>query len=257
MFLFSTEVTSSKILSDNPLFQRTLKAYTLIANKVHGDVLEIGCGEGYGLDIISRKSKSLTVIDKNKKVLKKIKRKYPNTSVLMQNITPSLKLNDNSFDVIVSFQVLEHIKDADAFIKEIHRVLKPDGIAYITTPNSKKTIARNPWHYKEYNYAEINSLIKKSFVDYKVASIQGNKKTDEYYLKNKKSVEKILRLDIFKIQYLVPAALLKLPYEITNRINRKTLFKKNSTLVNNISLEDYSLGVYSQNTLDFFCVLKK
>ena len=75
MFSFSTEVTSSQIISDNPLFQRTLKAYTLIAEKIYGDVLEIGCGEGYGLDFINKNANSVTVIDKSKSVLDKIKKK--------------------------------------------------------------------------------------------------------------------------------------------------------------------------------------
>ncbi|WP_044397353.1 bifunctional 2-polyprenyl-6-hydroxyphenol methylase/3-demethylubiquinol 3-O-methyltransferase UbiG [Lacinutrix sp. Hel_I_90] len=257
MFSFSTEITSSQIISDNPLFQRTLKAYELVAQHIVGDVLEIGCGEGYGLEVILKQAKSLTVIDKSKHVLKKIKSKHPQTTVLNQNIPPMYNLKDNSFDVVISFQVIEHIKDVNLFIKEIHRVLKTHGKAYITTPNSKKSIARNPWHFKEYNYKEINSLIKNNFKTYTIEGIQGNKKTDAYYLKNKQSVERFLRFDIFKIQYKIPTVLLKIPYELANRINRNKLLKKNTHLVNGITLEDYSLQEYSQNTLDFFCILKK
>jgi len=257
MFSFSTEVTSSQIISDNPLFQRTLKAYTLIAEKTYGDVLEIGCGEGYGLDFIYKNANSVTVIDKSKSVLDEIKRKYPKTTILNQKIPPLNNLKDNSFDIIISFQVIEHIKDAKLFIQEIHRILKPDGKAFITTPNSLKTVARNPWHYKEYNYSEINNLIKKYFKDYSINGIQGNKKTDFYYLKNKQSVERFLRLDIFKIQYKIPATLLKIPYELVNRINRNRLLKKNTSLVNSITLEDYSLTECSKDTLDFFCIMNK
>lgn len=257
MFSFSTEVTSSQITSDNPLFQRTLKAYTLIAEKIYGDVLEIGCGEGYGLEFIYKNATSVTVIDKSRSVLDKIKSKHPKTIVLNQKVPPLNNLKDSSFDIVISFQVIEHIKDANLFIKEIHRVLKPNGKAYITTPNSKKTIARNPWHHKEYNYTEINTLIKNSFVNYSIDGIQGNKKTDIYYLKNKQSVEQILRFDVFKIQYKMPAIFLKIPYEVVNRINRNKLLKKNTALVNSIKLEDYSLTDYSQDTLDFFCILKK
>lgn len=257
MFSFSTEVTSSQITSDNPLFQRTLKAYTLIADKIFGDVLEIGCGEGYGLDFIAKNANSLTVIDKSKSVLDKIKNKHPKINILHQKIPPLSNLKDNSFDIVISFQVIEHIKDANLFIKEIHRVLKPNGKAYITTPNSKKTIARNPWHYKEYNQTEINNLVKSSFVNYRINGIQGNEKTDRYYSKNKQSVERFMCLDVFKIQYKIPATLLKIPYELSNRVNRNKLLKTNTELVNSISLNDYTLQEYSQKTLDFFCILTK
>jgi cyclopropane fatty-acyl-phospholipid synthase-like methyltransferase len=84
MFSFSTEITSSNIQSDNPLFQRTLKAYHLISEKVYGGLLEIGCGEGYGLDLIVKKANTLTVIDKSKYVLDKIKNRYPKN----HNTTP-------------------------------------------------------------------------------------------------------------------------------------------------------------------------
>lgn len=257
MFSFSTEVTSSQITSDNPLFQRTLKAYSLIAEKTYGDVLEIGCGEGYGLEFIYENANSLTVIDKSKSVLDKIKRTYPKTTILNQKIPPLNKLKDNSFDIVISFQVLEHIKDVNLFIQEIHRILKPGGKAFITTPNSLKTVARNPWHFKEFNYLEINNLIKKYFDDFRISGIQGNEKTDIYYLKNKQSVERILCLDIFKIQYKIPAILLKIPYELVNRINRNKLLKKNTSLVKSITLKDYSLTEYSKDTLDFFCVMTK
>ncbi|WP_081979175.1 class I SAM-dependent methyltransferase [Lacinutrix jangbogonensis] len=178
MISYSTKITSSHIKSDNALFQRTLKAYSITTNKTYGDVLEIGCGEGYGISLINKNINYLTVIDKSKKVLNNIKKKHPTTNILCQNIPPLSNLKDNSFDVIISFQVIEHIKDVKCFIKEIYRILKPNGKAYITTPNATKTIARNPWHYKEYNFTEITNLIKNTFANY---TIEGNKKTDAYY----------------------------------------------------------------------------
>ena len=110
MFLFSTEVTSSQIISDTPLFQRTLKAYTLVAEKIYGDVLEIGCGEGYGLEFIYKNANSVTVIDKSKSVLDKIKRKHPKITVLNQKIPPLRNLKDNSFDIVISFQVIMKVQ---------------------------------------------------------------------------------------------------------------------------------------------------
>jgi len=257
MFLFSSEVTSSQIISDNPLFQRTFKAYNIISDKIYGNVLEIGCGEGYGLDYIYENAKSVTVMDKSKSVLKKIKNKYPNTIIIHQNIPPLTNLKEDTFDIVISFQVIEHVKNANLFLKEIHRVLKSNGKAYITTPNAKKTIARNPWHHKEYNYAEINALIKNHFDYYSINGIQGNKKTDIYYELNKKYVGNFLRLDIFNLQYKIHPSLLKIPYELANRMNRIKLMKKELGLVESIKMDDYSLQECSENTLDFFCIMTK
>lgn len=255
--LFSTEVTSSKIISDNPLFQRTLKAYHLVAPYVHGNVLEIGCGEGYGVELLYKNADQLTLIDKSPYTAEIIKEKYPKATIIQEKIPPLTKLAANSFDVIVSFQVIEHIKEADLYLQEIRRVLKPSGKAYISTPNALKTIARNPWHYKEYTFESLSNLFKETFSSYTIQAIQGNEKTAAYYEKNEKSVARFLRYDIFKLEHKIPSWLLQIPYEIANRMNRKKLLNKNPDLVNSITLEDYSLAEHSEATLDFFCTLVK
>lgn len=255
--LFSTEVTSSHITSDNPLFQRTLKAYHLVAPHIHGNVLEIGCGEGYGVELLSKNATQLTLIDKSSYTAKMISKQYPNATIIQKKIPPLTQLKSNNFDVVVSFQVIEHIKDAELYVQEIYRILKPTGKAYISTPNVLKTIARNPWHYKEYTFEELATLCQKSFSKVTIKAIQGNEKTEAYYEKNRKSVARFLQFDIFKLTQKVPAWFLKIPYEIVNRRNRKKLLNNNPNLVNSITLEDYSLAEYSEATLDFFCILEK
>src|ERR1041384_5570387 len=50
--IFTTEITSEQITSDNPIHQRLYKAYVVAKDYVKGDVLEVGCGEGRGVDIL-------------------------------------------------------------------------------------------------------------------------------------------------------------------------------------------------------------
>jgi 2-polyprenyl-3-methyl-5-hydroxy-6-metoxy-1,4-benzoquinol methylase len=73
-------------------------------------------------------------------------------------IPPFSGLQDNAFDVVVSFQVIEHIRNDRQYIKEIYRVLKPGGKALITTPNIKMSLSRNPWHIREYTAVELSDL---------------------------------------------------------------------------------------------------
>ncbi len=255
--IFSTEITSSQIPSDNPLFKRTLKAYSILAENHLGKTLEIGSGEGYGIPIYKQKTSSLSVIDKSKPNLADISKKFPDISIYNSKIPPLAFIEDNSFDSIVTFQVIEHLKNQDLFIKEVFRILKPNGTAYLTTPNKVKTIVRNPWHYKEFDYAEMAALCKAQFNNVKIYGIKGNAKTDLYYKKNKASVEKILKYDVLKLHNKLPPQLLRLPYEISNRLNRKKLQKSNTKLVEEISLEDYNLSECSEHTLDFYCILRK
>lgn len=257
MFIYSTEITSSHIKSDAPLFKRTLKAYQIVAPQLHGNVLEIGCGEGYGIQLLLKNDINLTVLDKSKTVLKSIKKRHPKVNTIQSKIPPLSKIEDESYDYIVSFQVIEHIKNANFFLEEIQRVLKPKGKAFITTPNALKTIAKNPWHYKEYTYNEMESLIKPKFSNYEIKGLSGNSKTEAYYKLNEHSVNRILKWDVFDLQNKLPNTLLKIPYEILNRINRNSILKQNQTLVVDISTEDYELNQYSDQALDLMISLEK
>ena len=146
MSQITTEITSSKIPSDNPIHQRLLYAYEVAKQFVKGDLLEVGCGEGRGLETLSPYLASYTALDKNDILLDHLKSLYPAFNFIHTNVPPFSGIADNSFDTVIAFQVIEHIKDDHLFVKEIERVLKPGGIALISTPNIKLTLTRNPWH---------------------------------------------------------------------------------------------------------------
>ena len=75
--VFTTEITSDQIPSDNPLHQRLFKAYVAVKDLVKGDVLEVGCGEGRGIDLILENAKSYTAIDKLEEAVESLRAKYP------------------------------------------------------------------------------------------------------------------------------------------------------------------------------------
>ncbi len=176
---------------------------------------------------------------------------------MQMNIPPMKELPDNSFDRVISFQVIEHIKDDLTFLREIARVLKPGGLALITTPNIKFTLTRNPWHKREYQSHELQELAEAVFDKVQIKGIAGNEKVMGYYNQNKQSVEKITRFDILDLQNRLPASLLRIPYDILNRINRRKLQKQDNQLVTGITHEDYILVDEGAKGLDLFGILTK
>ncbi len=257
MAVYTTEITSNKILSDNPIHQRLLKPYLVARKYVRGSLLEPGCGEGRGVEELLPLVEKYTALDKIEEVVKTLKGLYPQGDFRQAVFPPFEGLKDNSFDTIVTFQVIEHIKDDELFLKELHRVLKPGGLALLTTPNIKLTLSRNPWHVREYTASELTALARKYFSDVEMKGIAGNEKVMEYHERNRKSVKKFTRFDVLDLQHKLPAWMLRLPYDLLNRINRNSLKAEADELVMSISHADYLLTDDADTALDLFAFLRK
>lgn len=255
--IYTTEITSEEIASDNPIHQRLFKAYVVARDYVSGDVLEVGCGEGRGVGELLPLAKSFTAVDKIKPVIEDLQRKFPAGRFISMNIPPLASLPDNTYDFVVSFQVIEHIENDSLFVKEIHRVLKPGGLALLTTPNRKMSLTRNPWHIREYLPNELAALAAKFFPHVEMKGVTGNDKVMAYYEENKKSVRRITRFDVLNLQYRLPASVLRIPYEILNRWNRNKLQSTDTTLVQNIRHEDYIVVDDASNALDLLLIVRK
>lgn len=256
MAVYSTEIASDKISSDNPIHQRLLKAYYVAKDYVVGNLLEIGCGEGRGVELLAPLVTSYSAIDKIESVINELKLEHPTQTFAVGNIPP-LPYPDNHFDSVVSFQVIEHIKNDNLFLSEIHRVLKPGGTALLTTPNIKLSLSRNPWHIREYEAAELANKASTYFQSVQMLGITGNNKVMEYYENNKASVRRITKYDLLNLQYRLPAFMLKIPYEILNRMNRNKLQASADSLVTSIHHSDYLVSEEPESSLDLLLIVKK
>ncbi len=257
MSVYTTEITSETIPSDNPIHQRLLKAYILAQPLVKGSVLELGCGEGRGLDMLAPKADSYTALDKIGQILEQLKKKYPKVAFIQADIPPLPMFEVDQFDTIISFQVIEHIKNDREFLSEIYRVLKPGGHAIITTPNKKMSLSRNPWHIREYSRNELESMAQSIFKAVEFKGIGGNEKVMNYHEKNKASVRKIMRWDFLNLQYRLPRFMLRYPFEVLNRMNRKQLHNTPDALSASITSDNYLLTEGNDQSLDWFVILKK
>ena len=177
---------------------------------------------------------------------------------IKSEVPPLTKIESDSLDFVVSFQVIEHIEDDKFFVEEIFRVLKPGGKLILTTPNKAMTLSRNPWHVREYTSTQMREILSVSFTNIKILGVYGNQKVMSYYKKNKESVNKIMQWDIFNLQYKLPRKFLQIPYDILNRYNRVSLKNKNSDIVDKISFNDYSIiESHDEKYLDHFCIATK
>ena len=243
--------------SENVIFQRHMIAYKEAAKIVNGTVLEIGCGEGYGISELAKFSNKYIGVDKFDTFISDDLRNNHDIVFHKMEIPPLKNIEENSVDFVVTFQVIEHIQDDNYFLKEIFRVLKPGGKLLLTTPNKLMSLSRNPWHIREYSPKEMKDILKKYFTKSQVNGVYGNDLVMKYYQKNKESVKKITRFDIFNLQYILPRWMLQIPYDILNRLNRKKLKSDNEEVVGAVKVNDYSILESTENCLDYFCIATK
>ena len=253
----TAERVSQTDASDNYVFQRSLLAYEEAAALVSGDVLEIGTGSGYGAELIASKVNRFVTIDKfeNENVATLLQQNS-NMQFLKMNIPPLTGIEDESFDFVITFQVVEHIKNDRLFIDEIHRVLKKGGKLIVTTPNKKMSLTRNPWHIREYTVPGLTGLLS-GFSSVRALGVYGDDTAMDYYHANKKAVERITRFDIFNLQYRLPRWCLQIPYDILNRWNRRKMLNSDQEMVSKIKMTDFFIAAAGDECLDLFYVAEK
>jgi len=239
---------------NNYVFQRCLKAYYEAKDIVKGNVLEIGTGEGYGVKEIAPFVDKLTTIDQY--VTDIDLTKFNNVEFVKMTV-PALDFPDNTFDFVFSFQVIEHIEDDKEYLKEISRVLKPGGKFICTTPNIKTTLSRNPWHIREYKKQELKDLMLNYFSNVDARGFHGNEKVMKYYEKNKENVNKIMRFDIFNLQYRLPRKSLQWIYDYMNDRNRSKMHKQDNDLSASITVDDFYTQEVNDDSLDLFYIAQK
>lgn len=131
-------------------------------------VLDIACGEGYGSALLARNAVSVTGMDIDPVCIEKAKKKYVagNLRFVAANAL-STTLPDQTFDLVVSFETLEHLDEQDQLLRELKRVLKPGGLLLISTPDKAQYTDqngyRNPFHKKELYKTDFDTLLRQYF----------------------------------------------------------------------------------------------
>ena len=151
------------------LFKRHRMAY-LFASKFSPKkiVLDAGCGTGYGSQILAETEAKVYGIDTSFQAIKYATETYPhdNSKFIVMDVN-LLGFPNCTFDLIVSFQVIEHMKELDCYLNELIRVLKDEGTILLSTPNVQEKQKRkgtdNIFHFNELTYEEAKKLMHTYF----------------------------------------------------------------------------------------------
>ena len=246
--------------ANNVTYQRCQYAYEYVTPLIKDkNVLDVGCGLAYGTALMAASAATIKGIDYDQSTLDDNKERYSDIkNISFERVTvPPLPYPDNSFDVITTFQFIEHIHKRYEFMKECIRVLKPGGKLYITTPNTKRSLARNPFHIHEYTFDEMKAEISSLTNNFELLGLNANEKVRNYYEENGKFVRKILKWDVFGLHKILPTKIVAAPYNLITSIMRNKL-KDKVEATSGITTADFFLQDNDlDDTWDIYLIVSK
>lgn len=250
---YTGERLETHVYNDNTI--NHLHRYALAMNLIIGkDVLDIASGEGYGSYLISYKAHHVYGVDIDYDIIKDASKKYKRNNLeFILGSTSNVPLKDNSVDVVISFETIEHHDEHELMMLEIKRVLRPQGVLLISSPDkyfySDLRNYKNKFHIKELYKNEFVDLISRHFNShylYSQSYFKGaslvfediKRKTFEFYSGDYLKIEKLTSSPQFLIALCSDADLIKLD---------DSIFDGKHLLVNNI-IEKRLDVVYNSNS---------
>ncbi len=167
--------------SDAFIYACHLATYDFALEYVRGQrVLDFGCGTGYGTHRIASQCAGVVGVDISSNAIDEASRHFQAPSLSYEQIEPvevrPMRFPDQSFDVVLSFQVYEHLAEPDAYLAEARRVLAPGGTFICVTPERSPRLfpRQRPWnvfHLREYSKEEIAMDLGRHFSEVEVSGM--------------------------------------------------------------------------------------
>jgi len=244
------------------LYLRHVFAYDFAIKMIprESTVLEVGCGGGYGTYLLSQKVGKVIGLDIDKSAIAYVTEKYGSENCVFSTYDGTkIPYAEETFNAVLSFQVIEHVEDDLNYVARIFSVLKPGGIFLLTTPNKTYRLkpGQKPWnryHKREYYPDELAELLRHKFPDVCVWGIRGNEEVQNLELEKMKHRSSVVSF----FRRMVPEWLKLVMIKFWQRLSGLGAGGKNKEFLNKYSIKDfYVIKDNVEESLDLLAVCRK
>lgn len=244
-------------VSSNFMFKEALARYEFAKKYVKSgmNILDLGSGTGYGTSVLMVGGVSVLGVDINTEAVDFSNKHYANSNVKFKKGDILKTLSKDKYNIVTSFEVIEHLKKPELFLKNINSSLKKNGLFILSTPNapiiSPNGGVGSPYHTKEFNYDELNKILKKNFSKVTIFGQVKSKKAlsawDDF-LKSQTARETAVKGDTFGVRKFIPRELKEFTWKFLGnfygRKSQETLGTKDFPIKNKaVKLAFYLVAV--------------
>ena len=217
-----------------------------------GRVLDLGCGSGYGTAELADSLSRIVGLDR-------IPPDSQNRRANIDWVRADLRGNplaSDSFDLIISFQVIEHLEDPTIYLESISRLLAPGGTALITTPNILTSDKINPFHVHEYASDELERCLAPFFDEVEMQGIGLSSNVAPYFEERLERIDKIMRIDPLGLRNLLPERLITWLFAKGALLVRRGIQEGDSGMPD-ATIDDFPIGPADPKDIDLLAVCRK
>lgn len=217
--------TGERLHDDDPLFGLDLLRHEAAYHeairhaRAHGAgaVLELGSGTGYGATAMARAGLRVVGLDR----VAPVRRVRDAGARFVRGDLRSLPMRPGGFDLVVSFQVLEHLEAPADLLEALARSVSENGEVIVTTPNAAFSDGENPFHVHEYERDELAALLRDHFDEVEVLGVSARGEALAYHEARLARIRRIVRIDPLGLRRRLPLGVVAPIFAALARVVRR------------------------------------
>jgi SAM-dependent methyltransferase len=215
-----------------------------------GRAVDLGCGTGYGTAELAAAGWGVVGMDR----VEPASRARGSAARFVRGDLERLPFAARSFDTATSFQVIEHLADPRGYLEQIARVLAPDGVLLLSTPNRPQSDGENPYHLHEYEAAELESVLAAHFASVEMRGVHAVGVAARYHADRLRRIRLITRLDPLRLRRRLPRSLVEWLFARLSIVVRLAARRSGTTAA--VADEHYEIGAANADCIDLVAVCR-